>query len=529
MSGEELARRGREVLADVLKKPSRSAEFHGFEFDLDKAEVRDPKSWMDLERLSGSDAFKDGYFYSTVMVPGKAPKKGGLNAAKPALEFKPPKDRDTPVLGVMVPYKDYMEYLDWIAQLEDEKTTLSLLPKLSASAPQHQALARPKPRPRQKLIPEKEKTSFPATEREESPDVEIVGHIQPSSAFNSAKNTNHTVESEDSELTQSSGKSRARTKAASVTVQPLDQEQFRNAMKSGDNIVVYLVPVPAIKEVIARQKRMNDQPESSDPYFWSTFEEMEVYHGTISIAVHEYQQGSFKTAHEATILSGPQALIDHFSRHKIIAKRPYIYEERVLTRLPVTDELGDIGNECNILIWASALLTMMYDYMDAVRLYEQGSLIRSHLMAQVPPTKPQSRHFGARKAFRSQKGISPSIRLAYLLEEKIEGNFVKYIHNGEPHPLLAPDDPEYPVAEFLCFTQHVQYIQTAKSAFISDYQGAGNRLTDPQILTHHEFSLSTFGMGNIAEGFIDFEAKHQCNHYCEWFELAPFEMEAIIG
>jgi hypothetical protein len=73
---------------------------------------------MDLERLSDSDVFKNGYFYSTVMVPGKVPKKGGLNTAKPALKFKPPKDRDTPVLVVMVPYKDYVEYLDWVAQLE---------------------------------------------------------------------------------------------------------------------------------------------------------------------------------------------------------------------------------------------------------------------------------------------------------------------------------------------------------------------------------------------------------------------------
>jgi hypothetical protein len=247
-----------------------------------------------------------------------------------------------------------------------------------------------------------------------------------------------------------------------------------------DNIVVYLVPIPSIDEVMAWRKRTGEQPKSSDAYFWSTFEEMEVYHGTISIAVHEYQQGSFKTAHEATILSGPQALVDHFSRHKVIAKRPYIYEERVLTRLPVTDELSDIGNECNILIWASALLTMTYDYMDAVISQKEMdppfacpelAFVQAGFAHTVSPDGSSTANKASIKVLRSQKAISPSIRLGYLLEEKIEGNFVKYIHNGEPRPLLAPDDPKYPVAKFLCFTQHIQYVQTAKSVFVSDYQG----------------------------------------------------------
>ncbi|RXW22094.1 hypothetical protein EST38_g3761 [Candolleomyces aberdarensis] len=602
MSGAELARRGREVVADVLKKPSRSAEFHGFVFDLENAEVRDPKSWTDLERLSDSDAFKNGYFYSAVMVPGKVSKKGGLNAAKPVLEFKPPKDRDTPVLGVMVPYKEYLEYLNWVARFEDtasdpeistaqrkkpqpkrqrSQKAVNLPPRslesdpnknnklelkhgslshsasavqsfkkqrleneqvlLSASsgagsAPQPPQPPKPKPRPRWrqvKPVPEQEHQDISGGEQEESLDLEIVGHIQPSSRVSqplrtsdSAKYSNRSAE----------GSNFAQTIAANGIL-PLDREQFRNAMKTGgssridpkhlasltsrltDSIIVYLVPTPTMHDLLERWNKP-DQPESS--YFWTLFEEMEVYHGTISIAVHEYQQGSFKTAHEATILSGPQALFDHFSGAKVVAKRPYQYEEGALTRLPVTDELIDIGNECNILVWASALLNLVYDYMDSVVFQKkmkpsfscpQLAFVRAGFSHTVSPNGSSTANKASIKALRSQKGISPSIRLGYLLEEKIEGNFTKYIHN---------------VAEFLCFTQHVQYMKTGKLAFVSDYQGYGNLLTDPQILTHHDLSVSTFGKGNIAEGFIDFEAKHQCNRYCKWFELAPFVAEDTV-
>ncbi|KAJ7588447.1 hypothetical protein C8J56DRAFT_1080475 [Mycena floridula] len=44
-------------------------------------------------------------------------------------------------------------------------------------------------------------------------------------------------------------------------------------------------------------------------------------------------------------------------------------------------------------------------------------------------------------------------------------------------------DEGYDIAAFLCFCQHVQYLKTDGLAYLSDYQGAGDLLTDPQIMT----------------------------------------------
>src|SRR5713226_9401352 len=46
------------------------------------------------------------------------------------------------------------------------------------------------------------------------------------------------------------------------------------------------------------------------------------------------------------------------------------------------------------------------------------------------------------------------------------------------------------IADFLAFAQHVQWTKSHFSAFTSDYQGAGNLLTDPQITSNPFVSIS---------------------------------------
>lgn len=76
---------------------------------------------------------------------------------------------------------------------------------------------------------------------------------------------------------------------------------------------------------------------------------------------------------------------------------------------------------------------------------------------------------------------------SFLLEEKIPvpsgGEFIKYVHNASAVPSLGPDDPEYDTALFLCACQHLQYDKTQGVAFVSDFQGCGELLTDAQIMT----------------------------------------------
>ena len=59
------------------------------------------------------------------------------------------------------------------------------------------------------------------------------------------------------------------------------------------------------------------------------------------------------------------------------------------------------------------------------------------------------------------------------IETSRKGPFIKYINNGFASPLGGTEITlaHRRRAEFLCFTQHVQYALTAKLAFVSDYQG----------------------------------------------------------
>ncbi|KAG0696555.1 hypothetical protein DFH29DRAFT_778806, partial [Suillus ampliporus] len=93
--------------------------------------------------------------------------------------------------------------------------------------------------------------------------------------------------------------------------------------------------------------------------------------------------------------------------------------------------------------------------------------------------------------------------------------FTKFIHNKDFGPSLDEDQYGYDLAVFLALTQHVQYAKTEGLAFISNYQGSTELLTEIQILTHREGS-DLFGDGNIESMVDDFEKKHVCNYYCKW-------------
>uniref|UniRef100_A0ACB7IVE8 Uncharacterized protein n=1 Tax=Pleurotus cornucopiae TaxID=5321 RepID=A0ACB7IVE8_PLECO len=74
------------------------------------------------------------------------------------------------------------------------------------------------------------------------------------------------------------------------------------------------------------------------------------------------------------------------------------------------------------------------------------------------------------------------IKKSYLIEEVIDGKFVKYINNDSPELLPMENGDQERRAKFLAFAQHVQYFKT-ESVFISDLQGGDTLLTDPQITT----------------------------------------------
>ncbi|KAG1831398.1 hypothetical protein EV424DRAFT_1314591, partial [Suillus variegatus] len=169
--------------------------------------------------------------------------------------------------------------------------------------------------------------------------------------------------------------------------------------------------------------------------------------------------------------------------------------------------------EANILYWAKVLLGLIYDFIDC-------AIAGMH---DPPPFSiPHMRFIEAGLALSYTQGSSKSTiktgvpRAGFLLEEVIDDkDFTEFIHNMDLNPLLDPDQDGYDFAQFLAFTQHVQYTKTGGLVFISDYQGITALLTDPQIMMHSSVSegKDIFGEGNIKKAVSEFERHHVCNEF----------------
>ncbi|KAK0440492.1 uncharacterized protein EV420DRAFT_1485953 [Desarmillaria tabescens] len=66
-----------------------------------------------------------------------------------------------------------------------------------------------------------------------------------------------------------------------------------------------------------------------------------------------------------------------------------------------------------------------------------------------------------------------------------------YVSNGAPEPVEDVSEDHLAIATFLCFLQHLQYSQTLGKCFVSDYQGAGKWLTDPQVMAKSAYCSGT--------------------------------------
>ncbi|KAF8200099.1 hypothetical protein BJ912DRAFT_1019943 [Pholiota molesta] len=134
----------------------------------------------------------------------------------------------------------------------------------------------------------------------------------------------------------------------------------------------------------------------------------------------------------------------------------------------------DLTMELNCIGWASTLMDLVYDFMEA----QQAT--RGQPSFEVP----QMRFV--------QAGIAISNtadKTAYLVEEFIDsdpsngGWFTKYLNNRSAVPRKFSNQDQAIRAEFLSFCQHFQYWKTDGMVFVSDLQGGRDLLTDPQIIT----------------------------------------------
>ena len=118
--------------------------------------------------------------------------------------------------------------------------------------------------------------------------------------------------------------------------------------------------------------------------------------------------------------------------------------------------------ELRCLTWAQALLNLVYDVMDNTSI--EGGL-------PVHLKHPTFRFVHAALAI--EQGKDKWDTKAFMIEEMIKGSFRKYLNNTSPIPskFSAHGNENMNCADFLAFSQHVQYWKTEKLVFVADYQG----------------------------------------------------------
>jgi hypothetical protein len=186
-------------------------------------------------------------------------------------------------------------------------------------------------------------------------------------------------------------------------------------------------------------------------------------------------KGTFKTAHLGTLewlsISPNEGLGAKSPKPIPVAlKRPYDDSQSGIKRYNYTDESRKVLTEGTLLGWADSLLRFAYDFINA-----------NYTPAEAPlPNIPQLRFVRGAIAYAekslnnsSASPVAISHRATYLLEELIpvDEPFIKYIHNADAVPLQTPNEPGHEIGVFLCFIQHVQFVQTHGQAYISDFQG----------------------------------------------------------
>ena len=122
-------------------------------------------------------------------------------------------------------------------------------------------------------------------------------------------------------------------------------------------------------------------------------------------------------------------------------------------------QVTKLSSKINCLRWASALMGLVYDFIDKY----------TATCGPVPVTIPKMCFV------KSALAIAEDTRETFLLEEvidnAIDGNFIKYIRNGSAKPYNVLEGDAIYTGEFLSFSQHLQYLKTDKLAFVGNYQG----------------------------------------------------------
>lgn len=189
-------------------------------------------------------------------------------------------------------------------------------------------------------------------------------------------------------------------------------------------------------------------------------------------------KGGFKLAHPGS--SNPPL----FRSQDICAKETYYVKEKEQQSVagqpakPIRQNIPHDGEyqlcylilELKCLIWGSALLKLVYAFID--KFLEGEQLHIDSLPVKVPVMRFVSAGIAVEQL---SAGSGSGANRVFLVEESIgggtEGKFRKYMSNVLTQSFAFQDEEDQNTADFLKFSQHVQYWKTKGLAFVSDYQG----------------------------------------------------------
>ena len=180
---------------------------------------------------------------------------------------------------------------------------------------------------------------------------------------------------------------------------------------------------------------------------------------TINFDPRTSKKGGFKFAFFGTC---SVLLLDTLRCNRICAKACFQQDKGGKDQVcPPSDQVRKLLMELRCLSWAHALMTLVYSFVDS---FECPTI-------EVPTVTFVAAALAIGQNTTKEKGD------VLLLEQPIQGSFRKFIHNGSAAILPMPNAEMQNIAEFLSFSQHVQYLKTKKLAFISDFQGKYNHST----------------------------------------------------
>jgi alpha-kinase family protein len=212
--------------------------------------------------------------------------------------------------------------------------------------------------------------------------------------------------------------------------------------------------------------------------------DIRVHHGTLCIDFDPRlaKMGSFKTSHPGKVQLDANFEVRPFTNGTVCVKQMYERKDTgsgAISRLKGSSEYNAVLVKCNCIKWASILMDLTYQYIAREVKKNKGgeppypipTLRFTRVMIAIVHDLPQSKVF--------------------LVEEWIDTDdgdhqFIKYLNNRAPYisDSVSQAPKTQQITDFLIFAQHIQWQKSRYLAFTSDFQGAGELLTDPQITSN---------------------------------------------